>query len=46
MVMLKAIRGKQYTAEELEELLRESGFVDVVVQHGCSIFSRVAGRKP
>ena len=46
MVMLKAIRGKQYTADELEALLRESGFVDVVVQHSYCYFSLVAGRKP
>ncbi len=38
--------NKLFTADELDELLRESGFEDISITHTYSYYSLVSGRKP
>ena len=38
--------GKQYAADELEDMLQEVGFVDVTVQSTCGLTSLVRAIKP
>jgi len=44
--LLLMTKGKQYSAAELDELLRECGFEDVSVVHTYGYYSLVSARKP
>jgi hypothetical protein len=44
--LLLMTKGKQYSAAELEGLLRECGFEDVSVAHTYGYYSLVSARKP
>jgi hypothetical protein len=46
MRMLMATQGKQYTASELDEILRECGFIDVSITPTSAYFSLVSATKP
>jgi len=46
MVMLLATKGKQFTAQELDELLQEAGFQGVTVTPTYAYYSLVSARKP
>jgi len=41
-----ALGGKQYTARELDQLLREAGFTDVTIKPSFAYFSLVSASKP
>lgn len=46
MAMLKATKGKQFNAEELESILNRCGFVDVSISHSYGYYSLTSARKP
>ncbi|MCP5003503.1 MAG: ubiquinone/menaquinone biosynthesis protein [Planctomycetes bacterium] len=46
MQMLLGTKGKQFTAAELDEMLRECGFDDITVVHSYGYYSLISGRKP
>jgi 3-hydroxy-5-methyl-1-naphthoate 3-O-methyltransferase len=45
-LLMLGTRGKQFSAEELGELLARAGFVDVAVTHSYGYYSLVRGTKP
>ncbi len=46
MAMLKATKGKQFTAGELESILNRCGFVDVSINHSYGYYSLTSAKKP
>lgn len=46
MAMLTVVKGKQFTAGELEILLNTCGFVEVSVRHSYGYYSLITAKKP
>jgi len=45
IAMLKATKGKQFTAQELESVLNRSGFIDVSINHSYGYYSLTSAKK-